>query len=76
MKVEEEYEEKKRRCEVLEEELNSLKEECTKTEHNLTTEIGELQPYSEQLKVSGDLYIYCVVLTFMLRLKLKRSRSS
>ena len=52
VKIEEEYEEKKRRCDVLEEELNSLKQQCTTVEHNLTTEIKQLQPLSEQLKVT------------------------
>ena len=51
VKIEEEYEEKKRHCEALEEQLNSLKDDCTKTEHNFTAEIAELQPLSKQLKV-------------------------
>ena len=51
VKVEEEYEEKKKQCELLEEELNSLKQECARTEQNLTTEINELRPCCEQLKV-------------------------
>ena len=55
VKIEEEYEEKKRQCEQLEEELNSLKQEYAKTEHDLTTEITELQPHSEQLKVSDGI---------------------
>ena len=55
MKIEEEYEEKKKCCEALEEELNSLKQECTKTEHDLTAEITRLQPHSEQLKVSSNI---------------------
>jgi len=60
VKIEEEYEEKKRSCQLLEEELNGLKQECAKTEHNLTAEITELQPYSEQLKVSNDIpHITC-----------------
>lgn len=52
VKIEEEYEEKKRCCDLLEEDLNSLKQQCTTVEHNLTTEIKQLQPLSEQLKVT------------------------
>ena len=74
VEVEEQYEEKKRHCEQLEEELNSLKQECTKVEHNLTTEIKELQPLSEQLKVSS---LWCVCVCdgdCCIRLMLKRRR--
>ena len=75
MKIEEEYEEKKRHCEALEEQLNSLKDDCTKTEHNFTAEIAELQPLSKQLKVLMT-SLYSVYHTDCVRLKLRRNRSS
>lgn len=53
--IEEDYEEKKRHRETLEEQLNNLKQQCTKTEQDFTAEIAELQPYSEQLKVFNDI---------------------
>ena len=63
--MEEEYEEKRRRCDLLEEELKSLKQECTKVECDLTTEIKELQPLSEQLKVSHD-HVLCIIMSVVL----------
>lgn len=75
MKVEEEYEEKKGSCQLLEEELNSLKQECAKTEQNLTAEITELRPHSEQLKVSNDISTR-IIMNSLLRLKLKRNEFS
>jgi len=51
--VEKDCAEKKKHRELLEEELNNLKQECMTTEHNLTTQITELQPQSEQLKVNA-----------------------
>ena len=49
--VEEDCNEKKKHCELLEEELKNLKEECSATEYNLSTQLAELKPRSEQLKV-------------------------